>query len=272
MKLFISLLAFQMFVQFAYGQNIDSIKKKEIQKEIEQQLFPGSKFPKNFEFQFPQPFIELNTLTADGYKLNGLLFKATHSKGLLFYLHGSNDALNIWGEIAPVYLNLHYDLFILDYRGYGKSESKVTSEGQLFNDIQTVYTKLKQSYPESKIVVIGQSMGTGPAAMLAANNNPKALILQAPYYSIPDWVHNIAPEIDTSDMKYQFKTYEFLQKTRAPVTIFHGNADEGIYYGSSEKLSAFLKKGDKFFTLKGEGHNNFIHNKEYLKKMKVLLQ
>jgi alpha-beta hydrolase superfamily lysophospholipase len=272
MKLFISLLAFQMLVQFTYGQNVDSLKKEEIQKDLEQQLFPGSKFQKDFHFKFSEPFVELNILTKDGYKLNGILFKAKQSKGLIFYLHGSNDALNTWGKIAPVYINLNYDIFILDYRGYGKSESKVTSERQLSSDIQTAYNKLKQTYPESKIIVIGQSMGTGPAAMLAANNKPKALILQAPYYSLSDWIYNVAPDIDTSNMKYQFKIYEFFPKIKAPVTIFHGDADDAIYYGSSEKLSSFFKKGDKLFILKGEGHNNFTNNKVYLEKMKTILQ
>lgn len=272
MKLFFSLLAFLIFVQFAYGQNVDSLKKEEVQKELEQQLFPGSQLQNDFHFEFSNPFTELNFLTQDGYKLNGLLFKAKQTEGLIFYLHGSNDGLDTWGKVAPFYNNLNYDIFILDYRGYGKSEGKVSSEPQLSSDIQMVYDNLKKIYPESKIIVIGQSIGTGPAAILTANNNPKALILQAPYYSLPDWISNIAPDIDTSSMKYQFKTYEFLQKIKAPVTVFHGDADDAIYIGSSKKLSSFFKKDDRLFILKGEGHNNFINNTEYLEKMKTILQ
>ena len=73
-------------------------------------------------------------------------------------------------------------------------------------------------------------------------------------------------------LKYQFKTYEFLQKIKAPVTVFHGDADDAIYIGSSKKLSSFFKKGDKLFILKGEGHNNFSNNTAYLEKMKTILQ
>jgi len=272
MKVLIYVLAFQMFIHFAYGQSTDSSQNDEMQKVLEQQLFPGSKLAKDFHFAFLGTFSELTVQTKDRYKLTGLLFKANPAKGLIFYLHGSNNALDTWGKIAPVYTNLGYDLFILDYRGYGKSESKVSSENQLYSDVQTVYDKLKLNYPESKIVVIGQSVGTGPAAMLAANNNPKELILQAPYYSLPDWIHNVAPDVDTSNMKYQFRTYEFLQKTKAPVIIFHGDADNAIYYGSSQKLSSFFKQGDKLFILKGEGHNDFTRNKDYLEKLKTVLK
>lgn len=200
------------------------------------------------------------------------MFKVYHSKGLIFYLHGSNDALNVWGKIAPIYNDFDYDIFILDYRGYGKSGSIVTDERQLSCDVQMAYNKLKENYDESRIVIIGQSMGTGPAAILACNNNPKAVILQAPYYSVSDWIYNLAPEINTSNLNFQFKTFEFLPKIKAPVTIFHGDSDDAIYYGSSKKLSAFFKKGDKLITLIGEGHNNFINTLEYLTKMKVILQ
>ena len=271
MKLFIYVLAFQMLSQFVYGQSVDS-SQNEIQKVLEQQLFPGSKLDKDFNFKFPGAFLELNVETKDGYQLNGLLFKAKQPKGLIFYLHGSNKALNTWGKIAPVYTNLNYDIFLLDYRGYGKSESKVSSEYQLNSDVQTAYDKLRLTYAESKIIVIGQSVGTGLAAMLAANNNPKKLILQAPYYSLPDWMHNVVPDVDTSNLKYQFRTYDFLQKTKAPVTIFHGDADSAIYYGSSQKLSSFFKPGDKLFLLKGEGHNDFTKNKDYLEKLKTILK
>jgi esterase/lipase len=120
------------------------------------------------------------------------------------------------------------------------------------------------TYPESKIVVIGQSVGTGLAAMLAANNNPKKLILQAPCYSLPDWIHNVVPDVDTSNMKYQFRIYDFLQKAKAPVTNFQGDADSAIYCGSSQKLSSFFKPGDKLFMLKGEGNNDFTKNIDYL--------
>jgi len=272
MKLLTSIFVLQMLCQLSYGQDLESAQKENTKKEIEQQFFPGHKLNKDFHFDFSTPFSEVNITTEDGCNLNGLQFKTKRSKGLIFYLHGSNDAVNIWGKIASTYLNLNYDIFILDYRGYGKSESVVTDEHQLSCDIQTVYNKLKQSYDEADIVIIGQSMGTGPAANLAFNNNPKTLILQAPYYSISDWIYNIAPEINTYNMNFQFKTFELLPKIKVPVIIFHGNKDQAIYYESSKKLSAFFKKGDELITLKGERHNNFINNIQYLTKMKAILQ
>jgi fermentation-respiration switch protein FrsA (DUF1100 family) len=272
MKPIIYFLAFQMFVHFAQGQTVDTLQKANLQSALEQQLFPSPKLDKNFHFSFPGNFSELTIRTKDGYNLNGLLFKAAPSKGLIFYLHGSNGALDAWGKIASVYTAMNYDVFMLDYRGYGKSDSKITSESQLYSDVQAAYDQLNKDYSQRFIVVIGQSLGAAPAAMLAANNNPRTLILQAPYFSLSDWVHNVAPGIDTSTIKYQLKTYEFLQKAKAHITIFHGDADNAIYYGSSQKLSSYFKKGDELFILQGEGHNDFTNNREYLEKIKDVIK
>src|SRR5690606_9118957 len=112
-----------------------------------------------------------------------------------FYLHGSNNALDTWGNIAPIYTAKEYDVFMLDYRGYGKSQGKVTDEYTLYRDIQIVYDKLMETYSENQIIVLGQSMGTALASYIAANNHPSLLILQAPYYNIKDWTNDVAPEL-----------------------------------------------------------------------------
>lgn len=266
------ILLLQVLWAYSYAQTQQKKQREQDQKEIEQQIFPGAKLTSNFKFYFPFKFKDEVISTKDHTKLSALLFKANSAKGVIFYLHGSNGALNIWGKIAPIYTRLHYDLFMPDYRGYGKSEGKITGEEQLYSDLQDAYNYVKLTYPEKNIIILGQSVGTGPAAMLAANNHPKKLILQAPYYSLADWIQNVVPAIDTSLIRYKFNTYQFLQKTSAPIIIFHGNADDAIYYGSSQKLKSFFKPGDELITLKGEGHNDFTKNKDYLKALKTILQ
>src|ERR1041385_676311 len=100
-------------------------------------IFFPQKLDKNYRFGFAQPFEELNIVTNDDTRLHGLLFKADSSKGLIFYLHGNGGALDSWGEVASTYTSLHYDVFLLDYRGYGKSDGVISGQEQLFGDIQT---------------------------------------------------------------------------------------------------------------------------------------
>jgi uncharacterized protein len=233
-------------------------------------LFHPKKLESNYIFKFNQKFEELNIPTEDGKKINGLLMKCDSSKGLIFYLHGNAGALDTWGEIGEKYAAVNYDIFILDYRGFGKSEGEISSEKQFYSDVQFAYNELKKRYNESQIVIIGYSIGTGPATMLASQNNPKLLVLQAPYYSITDMMRHTYSFLPTFLLKYKFETCEFIQKTKAPVLVFHGTNDQVIYYGSSLKLKEHFKPGDRLVTLEGASHsglNNNVQLREELKKV-----
>lgn len=237
----------------------------------EKLIFHPHKIETAFKYNYIHPFEELSIPVSDHVKLNALLFKADSSKGLIFYLHGNAGALDTWGGAAENYLKRGYDFFILDYRGFGKSEGEIYSEQQFFEDVQSAYNTVKKNYPENKVTIIGYSIGTCSAAMLAARNAPACLILQAPYYSLTDMMHHTYPFAPDLLLKYKFKTYEFLSLVKCPVYIFHGDADEIIYYGSSLKLKENFKKSDSLFTLPGAGHLGMNRNVQYLEQLAKIL-
>jgi uncharacterized protein len=169
-------------------------------------------------------------------------------------------------------LKNNYDFFILDYRGYGKSQGKIKSEKQLYKDNSIVYDSLKKSYKEDKIVIIGYSIGTGLAAQLASINNPKLLILVAPYFSLPDLAKQYIKILPSFLIRYKLRTNEYITRTKCPVIIFHGNQDEVIYVGSSYKLQKLFKPDDRLIILNGQRHNGINENLIYRQKLKELLK
>lgn len=237
----------------------------------EKLIFFPEKLDKNYKFKYDQAFEEKNIPTPEGIKLNCLLFRADSSKGVILYLHGNAGSLSTWGRVAKHYTNLNYDVFIVDYPGYGKSEGKIHGQEKLYTNLQTVYDTLKHIYPENKIVVLGYSIGTGPAAKLASTNNPKLLILQAPYYSFKDLVKHIYPIAPGFLLKYKFQTNEYIPKCKMPVVVFHGDIDEVIYYGSSVKLKQHFKPEDTLITLQGMNHNGMTENPDYTISIKNIL-
>ncbi|MCX7959705.1 MAG: lysophospholipase [Deltaproteobacteria bacterium] len=237
----------------------------------ERLIFFPEKLDKNYKFSFKSAFEERFIRLKDGNHLHALLFKNKSPAGLIFYLHGNAGSLASWGYVADVYLEYNYDVFIPDYRGYGKSDGRIESESQFYEDIQTAYDEIKKEYPEDRIVVLGYSIGTGPAARLASENNPRLLILQAPYYSLTDLAKRLFPFIPSALLKYRFETYRYLRMCRMPVVIFHGDRDEVIYYGSSLKLQKEFKESDRLIILKGEYHNGITDNPEYKKELSRIL-
>lgn len=234
-------------------------------------VFAPQKLDKNFSFRFAGPFEELSIKATDGVHLNALHFKANDPKGLIVYLHGNAGSLANWGESAPTYTALGFDVLMPDYRGYGKSGGAIRSRQQLFSDVQAVYSFAKKLYAEDSLVILGCSIGTGMAAWLAVNNHPKSLILQAPYYSLADAMHQHYPFVPSFLLKYNFKTFEYLDSCTSPVTIFHGDADNVFSYTSSERLKNHFKPGDTLIVLSHQGHNNITVNPQYLTEMKRLL-
>ncbi|MES2574952.1 MAG: alpha/beta fold hydrolase [Bacteroidota bacterium] len=231
------------------------------------------KLKKEHLFKFEEPFEERYITMSDNKKLNGVLFKAKESKGLILWFPGGRGMIDSIGIDSHFYTDLKYDLFVLNYRGFGKSEGKISSEKQFNQDMQSVYDNFKKEYPENKIILFGYSLGTGPAAELASANNPKMLILNAPYYSIKEEARRGFPYLPIDLLqRYEFSTYSSLKKTECPVVIFHGDADKQIPVKQSYELKKTLKPSDQLIILKGQEHNKFEKNNEYLKELQRIIK
>lgn len=235
-------------------------------------IFIANKLPKDYTFEFNQDFEELNIPSFDTKKLNGLLFKTPNPKGLVFYLHGNAGSLDRWGAIAKSYTDLKYDIFILDYRGFGKSEGEIENQDQVFLDLKFAYNKLITKYDRNKVVIIGYSIGTGLATYLASNENPKKLILQAPYFNFLELSSGRVPFVPDFLKKFKFETDKYIVKVKSPIYIFHGNKDQVISYDNSIRLQKLLKPIDKVFILDGQNHLNMNENSRFQEELKVILE
>lgn len=246
-------------------------------------IFPAQKLDSTFAYDFGGIFEEINLTMEDGTVLNNLLFKADSSKGVILYLHGNGGSLENWGGFASLYTDLNYDVFMVDYRGYGKSGGAYNNENEIHEDIQAVYNEVKRRYPENQITVLGYSLGSGLATRLASNNDPNLLILLAPFYNLNDAGRHVINTVDlllfkllrplpTSWLnKYKFKSNEYIQNCNMPIVIFHGDEDEIVYYGSSLKLREHFKPEDRLITIEGAGHNNISENDKFIREMGILL-
>lgn len=235
-------------------------------------VFHASGLPKDYKFDYQQKFEEINIPSFDGNNLNGLLFKAENSKGLVFYLHGNAGTLETWGEIAKTYTSLGYDIFILDYRSFGKSEGEIENEEQLSKDISIVYKIISKRYSENKIIIAGYSIGSGFAVKLALENKPKSLILQSPYYNFLELSGSRAPFFPDFMKKFRLETNLYLPQIKVPIYIFHGTDDELIPCENSIRLKKLLKSNAYFYPLKNQGHIAINENEDFQKQLKIILE
>lgn len=235
-------------------------------------VFIANKLPKDYKFEFSQNFEEVNIPSFDGKSQNGLLFKIANPKGLIFYLHGNAGSLDTWGNCAKIYTDLGYDFFILDYRGFGKSEGEIESQGQVFRDLNVFYDAVASKYKHQKTIIIGYSIGTGLATYLASIKKPDKLILQAPFYNFLELSSGSVPYFPDFLKKFQFETNKYIVEVKAPIYIFHGNEDQLIPYDNSVRLKKIIKPTDHLFILEKQGHLGMNNNESFQEHLKEILE
>ncbi len=215
---------------------------------------------------------EIEVPVSDDVSLNCLWLKERNAKGVILYLHGNRGSNKRCLHQAQNMSGNQYDIFMPDYRGYGKSDGEIYSEQQLFDDVQAVYDFLKQHYSENQIVLVGYSLGSGMASWLAANNHPKQLFLIAPYVSFIDLKNRYAWFLPNFLVKYPLNNKAHLADVRCPVTLFHGIDDELIPFDSSEILQSVNPKNIQLVSLEDVGHRRVIFDGRFRSSVRDLLR
>ena len=236
-------------------------------------LFKPEKLPKDFQFYYENQNTEEHNLeTRDGAIINGVLFKPKgESKGIVLYLKGNSKSIKGWGKFAVDFTRHDYTVLMVDYRGFGKSTGR-RSQKAIKRDLQVVYNKIKEQTKEERIILYGRSLGSGFAAKLASINNPRMLILDAPYYSLTKVTARYAPFMPLSVLiKYPLPTYKWLKYVKCPIHIIHGTNDQLIPFKTSVKLSKINPKISRLYPVIDGGHKNLNNFESYHKMLEEIL-
>lgn len=159
---------------------------------------------------------------------------------------------------------LGYDIFMPDYRGYGKSEGEQVSGEQFYQDTQVVYDFLLDHYDENEIVVVGYSLGSGPASYITGVNKPKELFLLSPFKSIVDMKDRYIPIVPDFLVNFQFPNWKYLEQTTCPITIFYSPIDSIVLPGSTLALTEYSDH-EELVRLDGTSHRGMIFHREWRK-------
>lgn len=233
-------------------------------------IFHAEKLPSNYEFSFRNEFEELNLKTEDGEKLNGLLFKAKTSKGVVLFFHNHSGNINHWSRSAVFINNQNYDVLMMDYRGFGKSTGDF-NEQLMFEDSLLWYNFTKKLYDEKLITVYGRGIGAAFAAYASSINNPKQLVLVSPIYSINYTAKANYPFLPTKlILKYKFETYKHIEKVKCNTYFFHGVKDKLVPFSSSEKLHELIKENSELYLIPKGNHYDLTNNAVFLDKIKEI--
>ncbi|HMO63542.1 MAG TPA: alpha/beta fold hydrolase [Ferruginibacter sp.] len=237
-------------------------------------LFHPESISRNLPWQFDQPFEETDIVMNETDTINLVKFfpAGTVRRGVVLYFHGNKENIGRYAKFAPSFTKHDFEVWMPDYPGFGKSTGN-RSEKALYQQAVQLYKMAASKYGADSIIIYGKSFGTGIATYLAAVSRARQLILETPYYSIPELFSCYAPIYPNSRMaKYKIPTHEYLAEIQYPITIFHGTSDGVIPYRSTKKLQQTLKPGDAFITIPGGTHHNLYEFEMFRQKLASLLQ
>ncbi|HVJ75608.1 MAG TPA: alpha/beta fold hydrolase [Casimicrobiaceae bacterium] len=226
-------------------------------------IFPGTPLPADHRFAFDQPFEEIRVPVA-GATLDALLFRQSAPRGLVFYLHGNRGNVETWTTGLDFYRRVNYDLFIFDYRGYGRSTGRNQDERQLDADVRAAWDAIAPRYRDKPIVIYGRSLGTGLAVRLARDVAPRLLVLVAPYTSLVAAGQRAYPFVPAFLFKYPLRSDEAIAEVKSPVLLMHGTRDRLIPPSDSEALRALVRSSAELVLIEDAGHSDIHRFPTYL--------
>ncbi len=233
-------------------------------------IFQSEPLAKDYVFSFAQPFEEINLKTRDEETINALHFKVKDPKGVVLFFHGNKGNLSRWGNLVAYLEEYQYNVFVIDYRNYGKSTGSY-NEKEMYEDALMAYDYIKKQFPEEQIIVYGRSLGCTFATRVAMKNNPKHLILEAPFYNMKKGVRFYSKLAPTFIIKYKFETNKDLPKVTSPVTFFHGELDIVTSFEDSKELFDLATSQKDFIAIPEGTHHNLKDFDAYKKRLSEIL-
>lgn len=172
--------------------------------------------------------------------------------------HGNGGNISHRLDLCELLLQTGANVFLFDYRGYGRSSGKPSEEGT-YADAQAAYGWLKQKgFAPERIIALGESLGGGVATELAAREKLAGLILQSTFTSIPDIgaeLFSWLPVRAISSIRYD--TGGKLPGLKLPLLVMHSRGDTLIGFHHAEKNFASANEPKLFWELKGD-HNDAL--------------
>ena len=184
--------------------------------------------------------------TADGEKVIVWYAPPQRDLPLVLYFHGNAGSLRNRSDRFRALTGDGYGLVALSYRGYGGSTGR-PSEAGMIADAQTAYAFAAAHVPPERIVVFGESIGTGVAIALAATERIGRLVLESPFTSAADVAARIYWYLPVRLlMKDQFHSDERIGKVTAPLLVLHGERDQVVPIALGERLFELANEPKRF--------------------------
>jgi uncharacterized protein len=209
-------------------------------------------------------------IAVPGATLSALHLRLPAPRGVVFFLHGNAGNLASWFVNADFYRQANYDLFMIDYRGYGKSTGRIASEAELRADVRAAWDQIAPRYQGLRRVIYGRSLGSGLAAGLAAQVSPELTMLVSPYSSVQALAKEHFPFVPGALLRYPLRTGDDAARLKGPLLLVHGGRDTVVAPHHSADILALAPQA-RLLRIADAGHGDLQDFESYRQALREAL-
>jgi len=197
---------------------------------------------------------------SDGIRLHGWFVGSKRNIGTVLFLHGNAGNISHRLDSLRIFNHLGLSTFIIDYRGYGQSEGKISEHGTYLDaEAAWQYLTVERGIDPGQIIIFGRSLGGAIAAYLAAKHPPAGLIIESVFTSVPDFGAKLYPIFPVRLLcRYQYDTKQSLGAVSCPVLVVHSPDDEIIPFENGRELYRSANEPKTFLQIRGDHNEGFL--------------
>ena len=215
--------------------------------------------------------------TRDGLQLHGWFIPHQEARATLVWFHG--NAGNISDRLLNIKLlhdNINADIFIFDYRGYGRSEGSTSEEGTYLDGEAAIqYLLGRPNAGARRLVLFGRSLGAAVAAEMAIRFDSSGLILESPFVSIQEMAGAIFPALPIGSLlRTRYDTIEKVRNLKTPLLVLHGDRDEVVPFSQGKKVYDVAPGPKTFYRIVGASHNDtfIVGGEKYFRALREFIE
>lgn len=222
-------------------------------------------------------FDDVTFSSGDGTKLHGWMLKpdAGKVKGTVVFSHGNAGSLGHHIGFVAWLVEAGYQVFMYDYRGFGKSGGMVDRKGMV-EDVEAAfgYVASRRDVDPKKLISFGHSLG-GAKSVTALAGKPvrglKAIIIDSAFSSYQAMARIVGGQLGANLITDEFSPRDFIRKiTGTPVLVVHGDRDQVVPIAQGKELFDLANEPKTLFEVKGGGHGDSLARMDGAYRKKVL--
>lgn len=193
-------------------------------------LFFGQRFffypaPQEVMAAPPPGYRFVQTQTSDGLTLRAAFTPAREGNPTLLFFHGNGDSIAGANAATRLLVDEGYGALLVEYRGYGGNPGSPSEDGFYHDGEAAIKWLSAQGIKANELVIIGNSIGSGPATEMALRRRPAALVLISGFASLPFVVSDIRPFIPAQLVRDRYDNEGKIGRVKSPILILQGDAD-----------------------------------------------